>query len=195
MGWWSRRSYQTTGLSVSACWTHGALDSGCQGYAHLIASEFYVFPFIFITKIKNKKYFFWSFDHGNFSKRIVFLFLLGVWSLFINVVVSILQHDVDAGVLKKVILADGAVVTVKGAWSVSLRYPIDLPLPLNMTDNGFGSGLMALAEHLRHASRSQITSWGLSDLHLVLSNCPPCLKRRPWIPYPLLIYNKKLLQF
>ncbi|KAK8513068.1 hypothetical protein V6N13_090200 [Hibiscus sabdariffa] len=66
-----------------------------------------------------------------------------------------LPHDVDAGVLKKVILADGAVVTVKGARSVSLRHPIDLPLPLNRTNNGFASGLMALAEHLRHASRSQ----------------------------------------
>ncbi|KAK8522322.1 hypothetical protein V6N12_056034 [Hibiscus sabdariffa] len=68
-----------------------------------------------------------------------------------------LPHDVDAGVLKKVILADGAVVTVKGARSVSLRHPVDLPLPLNRTNNGFASGLMALAEHLRLASRSQDT--------------------------------------
>ncbi|GMI70584.1 tunicamycin induced 1 [Hibiscus trionum] len=66
-----------------------------------------------------------------------------------------LPHDVDAGVLKKVILADGATVTVKGARSVSLRHPLDLPLPLNRTNNGFASGLMALAEHLRHASRNQ----------------------------------------
>lgn len=63
-----------------------------------------------------------------------------------------LPHDVDAGILKKVILADGAVVTVKGARSVSLRNPIDLPLPLNRTQNGFASGLLALAEHLRLAS-------------------------------------------
>ncbi|XVE48658.1 hypothetical protein DITRI_Ditri01bG0019800 [Diplodiscus trichospermus] len=69
-----------------------------------------------------------------------------------------LPHDVDAGVLKKVILADGAVVTVKGARSVSLRHPIDLPLPLNRTHNGFASGLMALAEHLRRASCSQDAS-------------------------------------
>ncbi|GLT85913.1 hypothetical protein SLE2022_040850 [Rubroshorea leprosula] len=66
-----------------------------------------------------------------------------------------LPHDVDAGVLKKVILADGAVVTVKGARSVSLRNPIDLPLPLNQTQGGFASGLLALAEHLRHASRTK----------------------------------------
>ncbi|KAJ1396574.1 hypothetical protein SESBI_32498 [Sesbania bispinosa] len=66
-----------------------------------------------------------------------------------------LPHDVDAGVLKKVILAEGAVVTVKGARSVSLRQPLDLPLPLNRTQNGFASGLLTLAEHLRHASRSQ----------------------------------------
>ncbi|KDP35917.1 hypothetical protein JCGZ_09889 [Jatropha curcas] len=64
-----------------------------------------------------------------------------------------LPHDVDAGVLKKVILADGAVVTVKGARSVSLRHPIDFPLPFNRTQNGFASGILALAEHLRHASR------------------------------------------
>lgn len=61
----------------------------------------------------------------------------------------------DAGVLKKVILADGAVVTVKGARSVSLRHPIDLPLPLNLTHSSFASGLLSLAEHLRHTSRTQ----------------------------------------
>ncbi|KAH7867436.1 hypothetical protein Vadar_033366 [Vaccinium darrowii] len=66
-----------------------------------------------------------------------------------------LPHDVDAGVLKKVILADGAVVTVKGARSVSLRHPIDLPLPLNLTHSSFASGLLSLAEHLRHTSRTE----------------------------------------
>ncbi|KAK9690556.1 hypothetical protein RND81_09G137400 [Saponaria officinalis] len=66
-----------------------------------------------------------------------------------------LPHDVDAGVLRKVILAEGAVVTVKGAKSVSLRQPLDLPLPLNMTQSGFASGLLSLAEHLRHASRGK----------------------------------------
>lgn len=57
--------------------------------------------------------------------------------------------------LKKVILADGAVVTVKGARSVSLRQPLDLPLPLNRSQNGFATGLLTLAEQLRHASRTQ----------------------------------------
>ncbi|KAK1359151.1 Tunicamycin induced protein [Heracleum sosnowskyi] len=66
-----------------------------------------------------------------------------------------LPHDVDAGVLRKVILADGAVVTVKGARSVSLRHPIELTLPFNQSQNGFASGLLALAERLRHTSRSQ----------------------------------------
>ncbi|KAF8027886.1 hypothetical protein BT93_E0723 [Corymbia citriodora subsp. variegata] len=66
-----------------------------------------------------------------------------------------LPHDVDAGVLKKVILAEGAVVTVKGARSVSLRRPVELPLPLNRTGDGFASGLLALAERLRQASRAQ----------------------------------------
>ncbi|CAN0920909.1 hypothetical protein LINGRAHAP2_LOCUS32327 [Linum grandiflorum] len=66
-----------------------------------------------------------------------------------------LPHDVDAGVLKKVMLADGAVVTVKGARSVSLRHPIDLPLPLNRTQSGFAAGLLALAEQLRHTSRAE----------------------------------------
>ncbi|PON55127.1 tunicamycin induced protein [Parasponia andersonii] len=68
-----------------------------------------------------------------------------------------LPHDVDAGVLKKIILADGAVVTVKGARSVSLRHPLDLPLPLNRTDSAFASGLLTLAEWLRLTSRSQGT--------------------------------------
>ncbi|TQE12099.1 hypothetical protein C1H46_002302 [Malus baccata] len=66
-----------------------------------------------------------------------------------------LPHDVDAGVLKKVMLAEGAVVTVKGARSVSLRHPLQLPLPLNRTSNGFAYGLVTLAEWLRHASRTQ----------------------------------------
>ena len=66
-----------------------------------------------------------------------------------------MQHDVDAGVLKKVIIADGAVVTVTGARSVSLRHPIDLPLPFNKTNSGFASGLLALADRLRLASRTQ----------------------------------------
>ncbi|KAI7745987.1 hypothetical protein M8C21_026851 [Ambrosia artemisiifolia] len=66
-----------------------------------------------------------------------------------------LPHDVDAGELRKVILSDGAVVTVKGARSVSLRHPVELPLPLNKSQNGFASGLLTLAERLRHASRSQ----------------------------------------
>ncbi|KAK7274133.1 hypothetical protein RIF29_15210 [Crotalaria pallida] len=66
----------------------------------------------------------------------------------------ILHHDVDAGVLKKVILADGAVVTAKGARSVSLRHPLDLPLPLNRSQNGFAAGLLTLAEQLRHTSRT-----------------------------------------
>ncbi|XP_050364042.1 uncharacterized protein LOC126782776 [Argentina anserina] len=66
-----------------------------------------------------------------------------------------LPHDVDAGVLKKVILAEGAVVTVTGVRSVSLRHPLQLPLPLNRTSRGFASGLVTLAEWLRHASRSE----------------------------------------
>ncbi|KAI3770090.1 hypothetical protein L6452_01211 [Arctium lappa] len=66
-----------------------------------------------------------------------------------------LPHDVDAGELKKVMLADGAVVTVKGAKSVTLRHPIELPLPFNGTKNGHASGLLTLGNHLRHASRTQ----------------------------------------
>lgn len=65
------------------------------------------------------------------------------------------QHDVDAGELRKVILAEGAVVTVKGAKSVSLRQPLELPLPLNQTQNGFASGLLSLAQHLHHVSGSK----------------------------------------
>ncbi|KAL2932448.1 UPF0061 protein YdiU [Bienertia sinuspersici] len=63
-----------------------------------------------------------------------------------------LPHDVDAGVLRKVILAEGTVVTVTGAKSVSLRQPLDLPLPLNQTQDTFASGLLSLAKHLRRVS-------------------------------------------
>ncbi|KAK1324192.1 hypothetical protein QJS10_CPA02g00010 [Acorus calamus] len=66
-----------------------------------------------------------------------------------------LPHDVDAGILRKVMLADGAAVTVKGARSVSLRHPLELPLPLNRTGGShLASGLIALAERLRAASRT-----------------------------------------
>ncbi|XP_031482324.1 uncharacterized protein LOC116252300 [Nymphaea colorata] len=58
-----------------------------------------------------------------------------------------LPHDVDAGLVKKVILSDGATVTVQGAKAVVLRQPIDLPLS-NVSISSF-------AHHLRLASLSQ----------------------------------------
>ncbi|PWA54469.1 hypothetical protein CTI12_AA435710 [Artemisia annua] len=66
-----------------------------------------------------------------------------------------LPHDVDAGEVKKVIIADGAIVTVNGAKSVSLRHPIELPLPFNKTNNGFASGLLSLGNYIQNASRTQ----------------------------------------
>ncbi|RWW19260.1 hypothetical protein GW17_00016691 [Ensete ventricosum] len=71
-----------------------------------------------------------------------------------------LQHDVEAGALKKVILSDGAVVTVKGARSVSLTRPLELPLPfpLNRTHQSGhqdASGLLATAEAVRRAAGSK----------------------------------------
>ncbi|XP_074560269.1 protein TUNICAMYCIN INDUCED 1 [Curcuma longa] len=68
-----------------------------------------------------------------------------------------LPHDVEAGALKKVILSDGAVVTVKGAKSISLRHSIDLPLPLNRShpkNRRVASGLLNIAKALRDASRT-----------------------------------------
>jgi hypothetical protein len=64
------------------------------------------------------------------------------------------QHDVDAGKLKKVVLADGAVVTVRGAREVSLSRPLQLPLPLAQSPEGKGlaTSLIALASRLRSAS-------------------------------------------
>ncbi|KAF3772873.1 hypothetical protein EJ110_NYTH56410 [Nymphaea thermarum] len=58
-----------------------------------------------------------------------------------------LPHDVDAGLVKKVILLDGATVTVQGAKAVVLRQPIDIPLS-NVSISSF-------AHHLRHASLAQ----------------------------------------
>ncbi|KAH7276391.1 hypothetical protein KP509_39G004900 [Ceratopteris richardii] len=64
-------------------------------------------------------------------------------------------NDVEAGVLKKVILADGAVVTVEGAREVSLARPLQLPLPLPgiSNDGGLAASLVALANRLRYASQ------------------------------------------
>ncbi|KAJ9552162.1 hypothetical protein OSB04_016207 [Centaurea solstitialis] len=67
-----------------------------------------------------------------------------------------LPDHVDAGELRKVILADGAVVTVKGAKSVSLLRPIELDLPFNTTtQNRFASSILTLADRLHHASRAR----------------------------------------
>ncbi|GLJ37218.1 hypothetical protein SUGI_0754790 [Cryptomeria japonica] len=65
-----------------------------------------------------------------------------------------LPHDVEAGVLKKVMLADGAVVTVRGARELTLRQPIQLPLPLSSTtENGNPVfKLIELATELKRAS-------------------------------------------
>lgn len=66
-------------------------------------------------------------------------------------------NDVEAGVLKKVILADGAVVTVEGAREISLARPLQLPLPLPgiSNDGGLAASLVALADRLRYASRME----------------------------------------
>lgn len=67
-----------------------------------------------------------------------------------------MPHDVDAGVLKRVLLADGAVVSVQGAREVSLSRPLQLPLPLPRgPDGGLAASLVALAARLRSASRGQ----------------------------------------
>lgn len=66
------------------------------------------------------------------------------------------QHDVDAGSLKRVLLADGAVVSVQGAREVSLSRPLQLPLPLTRgPEGGLAASLVALAARLRSASRGE----------------------------------------
>ncbi|KAH9301103.1 hypothetical protein KI387_012686, partial [Taxus chinensis] len=66
-------------------------------------------------------------------------------------------HDVEAGVLKKVMLTDGAVVTVKGAREMSLSQPIQLPLTLGSKtgDGSPSSSLIALAAKLKRASSNE----------------------------------------
>eukprot|EP00249_Psilotum_nudum_P012612 c23885_g1_i1 orf=539-1876(+) len=68
-----------------------------------------------------------------------------------------LPNDVEAGVLRKVLLADGAVVTVEGAREVSLEHPLQLPLPLpsDSRESGLAASLLALADRLRYASRME----------------------------------------
>ncbi|KAJ7535303.1 hypothetical protein O6H91_12G026900 [Diphasiastrum complanatum] len=64
-------------------------------------------------------------------------------------------HDVEAGVLKRVLLADGAVVTVTGARELSLARPLQFPLPLigQAHEGGLASSLLNLASRLRYSSR------------------------------------------
>ncbi|GJY63752.1 hypothetical protein Tco_0465212 [Tanacetum coccineum] len=65
-----------------------------------------------------------------------------------------IRHVVEDGNLRKVILADGAVVNVKGAKSVSLLRLIDLDLPLTKTKNKFAIGFFTLVDRLKHASHT-----------------------------------------
>ena len=58
--------------------------------------------------------------------------------------------------LKRVLLADGAVVSVQGAREVSLSRPLQLPLPLTRgPEGGLAASLVALAARLRSASRGE----------------------------------------
>ncbi|BBN09756.1 hypothetical protein MPTK1_4g22400 [Marchantia polymorpha subsp. ruderalis] len=70
-----------------------------------------------------------------------------------------MPHEVDAGMVRRVLVADGAFVTVEGAREVSLSHPLQLPLPLLQTGSGFGgsvaSKLLHLAARLRQASQSE----------------------------------------
>ncbi|KAL2632315.1 hypothetical protein R1flu_017001 [Riccia fluitans] len=70
-----------------------------------------------------------------------------------------MPHEVDAGLVRRVLVADGAYVTVEGAREVSLQHPLQLPLPLLQAGTGYGGGvasrLLHLAARLRHASLSE----------------------------------------
>ncbi|GJP45355.1 hypothetical protein CLOM_g4754 [Closterium sp. NIES-68] len=66
-----------------------------------------------------------------------------------------MPHDVDAGEVKKVILASGAAVTVHGAQAVALARPLQLPLPpLAPHSSSASSALLSLAERLKAAALS-----------------------------------------
>lgn len=85
-----------------------------------------------------------------------------------------MPHEVDAGELRKVVLAEGALVRVHGAQSVSLARPLQLPLPIvsgpedrPAEATGVAAGLLALSGRLRAAARSQSLAGGSSMRHLV----------------------------
>ncbi|MFS7920606.1 hypothetical protein Hanom_Chr03g00226831 [Helianthus anomalus] len=65
------------------------------------------------------------------------------------------EYHIDDGELRKVIIADGAVVTVEGAKSVSLLRPVQFGLPLTKAQNGFASRILSLADRLRHMARTR----------------------------------------
>ncbi|GBG66846.1 hypothetical protein CBR_g70723 [Chara braunii] len=64
-------------------------------------------------------------------------------------------HDVDAGKLKRVVVADGAVVRIQGPREVSLIGTLQLPLPLGSSLTPSPGGLLGLATRLREAARAQ----------------------------------------
>ncbi|CAI7861960.1 unnamed protein product [Closterium sp. NIES-53] len=69
-----------------------------------------------------------------------------------------MPHDVDAGEVRKVVLASGAAVTVHGAQVVALARPLQLPLPSlsprSLSASSASSALLALAEKLKAAALS-----------------------------------------
>ncbi|CAI5476074.1 unnamed protein product [Closterium sp. Yama58-4] len=69
-----------------------------------------------------------------------------------------MPHDVDAGDVRKVVLASGAAVTVHGAQAVALARPLQLPLPTlsrrSLSASSASSALLALAEKLKAAALS-----------------------------------------
>ncbi|CAI5983295.1 unnamed protein product [Closterium sp. NIES-65] len=69
-----------------------------------------------------------------------------------------MPHDVDAGEVRKVVLASGAAVTVHGAQAVALARPLQLPLPSlsaqSLSASAASSALLGLAEKLKAAALS-----------------------------------------
>ncbi|KAF6145929.1 hypothetical protein GIB67_010649, partial [Kingdonia uniflora] len=128
MGWWWIRENSCAVFgAVSVGGTDGAMDSGGEGYEAFIADIVNAMSML---------------NDTNESRG-------GVGYLIFYV-----QHDVDAGVLEKVILADGAVVTVKASRShdspiLSLRIvgPTSLTSPtFSSSDNKLKCLALGLVE-------------------------------------------------
>eukprot|EP00898_Chlorokybus_atmophyticus_P008972 jgi/Chlat1/9076/Chrsp94S08361 len=71
-----------------------------------------------------------------------------------------MPHDVDAGELRRIQVADGAVVNIVGAREVALRWPVELGRALSKQSSASGPNQNSLLAALEHARQRAVAGKG-----------------------------------